>query len=476
MITRGSGEIAWTSYDLPSRIDDLSDSSYTEFRYGPDRSRIQQYQSDRGATITYAGLLFEFEDAGTDTYRHYVQAGDKVVAVVERVGTTNTKQFLHRDHQGSVVKVTNASGTVDQALAFDAWGLRRDASDWSALGSPFAGSHETERGYTGHEHLDTVGLIHMNGRVQDPVLGRFISADPFIQAPFNTQSHNRYSYVWNNPTSYIDPTGFHLFGFLPFIGPVCMGGHDGLDEVDEGGMIHTGLSPSEWEEMLRTFDQMDADRDTYASEVPIGGGGPGAPPQAAIPIGAVISTGGAVAVEAGAGGAGLGSSLYSASTAIARTVVSGPVGFVALMAMPLNGFGSESERCFDAPMTAGCLGAAVWNESGKGGDDDARTSLNVNAEAAVTPPGGPDDDDDYDGESRRRAARTAVQRGQGPRGITRLDRPDARFGSQWEAHTGGRGSPALRMDGTWKHVSGGQRPPQLPRATQEWLRDLGWQI
>ena len=104
--------------------------------------------------------------------------------------------------------MTNASGTVDQALAFDAWGLRRNASDWSALGSPFAGSHEIERGYTGHEHLDAVGLIHMNGRVQDPILGRFISADPLIQAPYQTQSHNRYSYVWNNPASMVDPSGF----------------------------------------------------------------------------------------------------------------------------------------------------------------------------------------------------------------------------------------------------------------------------
>jgi hypothetical protein len=48
----------------------------------------------------------------------------------------------------------------------------------------------------------------MNGRVQDPVLGRFISADPYIQAPFNTQSHNRYSYVWNNPATLVDPSGF----------------------------------------------------------------------------------------------------------------------------------------------------------------------------------------------------------------------------------------------------------------------------
>jgi RHS repeat-associated protein len=209
MTSRGGSTITWYSYDQPKKIN--SGTKSTEFWYGPDRARYKQELRTSGAldaVITYVGQLFEWEDAATDTYRHYVTAGSRVVAMVERVGTTNTKQFLHRDHQSSVTKITNAGGTVDQALAFDAWGLRRDATDWSALGSPFAGSHATERGYTGHEHLDTVGLIHMNGRVQDPILGRFISADPIVQAPYNTQSHNRYSYVWNNPASMIDPSGF----------------------------------------------------------------------------------------------------------------------------------------------------------------------------------------------------------------------------------------------------------------------------
>ena len=45
----------------------------------------------------------------------------------------------------------------------------------------------TNRGYTGHEHIDEMGLIHMNGRVYDPVLGRFLSADPNIQAPIGVR-------------------------------------------------------------------------------------------------------------------------------------------------------------------------------------------------------------------------------------------------------------------------------------------------
>jgi hypothetical protein len=48
----------------------------------------------------------------------------------------------------------------------------------------------------------------MNGRVQDPVLGRFLSPDPIVQAPYYSQSLNRYSYVWNNPLSFADPSGF----------------------------------------------------------------------------------------------------------------------------------------------------------------------------------------------------------------------------------------------------------------------------
>jgi RHS repeat-associated protein len=56
--------------------------------------------------------------------------------------------------------------------------------------------------------LDNLDLVHMNGRVYDPLIGRFISADPFVQEPLFSQSLNRYSYVANNPLSYVDPSGY----------------------------------------------------------------------------------------------------------------------------------------------------------------------------------------------------------------------------------------------------------------------------
>eukprot|EP01028_Stygiella_incarcerata_P008143 TRINITY_DN3477_c0_g2_i3.p1 TRINITY_DN3477_c0_g2~~TRINITY_DN3477_c0_g2_i3.p1 ORF type:complete len:413 (+),score=-19.60 TRINITY_DN3477_c0_g2_i3:103-1341(+) len=69
----------------------------------------------------------------------------------------------------------------------------------------------TKRGFTGHEHITEFNLIHMNGRVYDPVTGRFLSADPTIQAPYDTQSYNRYTYVKNNPLKYTDPSGYSWF-------------------------------------------------------------------------------------------------------------------------------------------------------------------------------------------------------------------------------------------------------------------------
>ena len=55
--------------------------------------------------------------------------------------------------------------------------------------------------------LNDFDIINMNGRLYDPVLGRFLSPDNFVQMPDNVQSYNRYSYCLNNPLKYTDPSG-----------------------------------------------------------------------------------------------------------------------------------------------------------------------------------------------------------------------------------------------------------------------------
>ena len=79
----------------------------------------------------------------------------------------------------------------------------------------------TTRGYTGHEMLDAVGVIHMNGRIYDPTLGRFLQADPVIQFPDYSQSWNRYSYVLNNPLAYTDPSGYFIFTAFAVVGLIA---------------------------------------------------------------------------------------------------------------------------------------------------------------------------------------------------------------------------------------------------------------
>jgi RHS repeat-associated protein len=103
-----------------------------------------------------------------------------------------------------------------QELSFDAWGQRRNPETWrfftGAVPQPLF-----DRGFTGHEHLYPFDLINMNGRVYDPLVSRFLSPDPYIQAPDYSQSFNRCSYVWNNPLKYTDPSGEIVFTILATI-------------------------------------------------------------------------------------------------------------------------------------------------------------------------------------------------------------------------------------------------------------------
>lgn len=119
---------------------------------------------------------------------------------------------------GSIHTVLDDAGQVVTRMHFGVFGERQNTA-WTGTLSQSGMILQnllTPRGFTGHEHADGLGIIHMNGRSYDPKLGRFLQADPFIQAPDNSQSLNRYSYALNNPLSYTDPSGFffkELFNF-----------------------------------------------------------------------------------------------------------------------------------------------------------------------------------------------------------------------------------------------------------------------
>ncbi|WP_205943772.1 RHS repeat-associated core domain-containing protein [Pedobacter aquae] len=122
--------------------------------------------------------------------------------------------FLHRDHLGSIVMITDAAGNIAEKRQFDAWGNIVKLENGN--GVPLSAFVILDRGYTGHEHLLGVGLIHMNGRLYDPKLHRFLQPDNYVQDPYNSQNFNRYGYVYNNPLSHVDPSG--ELAFLAIVG------------------------------------------------------------------------------------------------------------------------------------------------------------------------------------------------------------------------------------------------------------------
>ena len=225
--------IDWNARGLAEKVtvgdsaDAATPTARDSFRYGPDGARYfknTEWAVMSGTTTTmktsrkyYAGAYEKTVTVGGETVER-VRIGDSVVHVrTTPAGLMPTPssafEYVHRDHLGSVEAVTDASGNELVVLGYDPYGERRKP-DWTAQLTKAeietllsAHGERVSRGFTGHEHLDRTGLIHMNGRVYDPRLGRFLSPDPIVGDPTSSQSWNLYSYVGNNPLSYVDPTG-----------------------------------------------------------------------------------------------------------------------------------------------------------------------------------------------------------------------------------------------------------------------------
>jgi RHS repeat-associated protein len=125
-------------------------------------------------------------------------------------GLTVSTRYFQQDHLGSVSVITNESGTVLERLSYDAWGKRRfpNGAD-DPTGSI---TSQTAWGFTGQEMLAGMGIVHLNGRVYDPLVARMMSADPYVPDALDGQAWNPYSYVVNNPLAFTDPSGYCFLG------------------------------------------------------------------------------------------------------------------------------------------------------------------------------------------------------------------------------------------------------------------------
>ena len=111
------------------------------------------------------------------------------------------------DHLGSYTRLYTMAGDSVLIASYDPWGNRTTTKNTLKFFDERSDRGRYHRGFTGHEHLTTYGVINMNGRMYDPTVGRFLAPDNFVQMPDFSQSFNRYSYCLNNPLKYTDPSG-----------------------------------------------------------------------------------------------------------------------------------------------------------------------------------------------------------------------------------------------------------------------------
>lgn len=180
-----------------------------QFKYGVDQQRISMEIHLNGGTPNTTRYInsADMEIVGGNEVT-YIYAEGKPIAMHRK--SDDKIYYLHTDYQNSLVAISREDGVVVETRSYDAWGRPRNKENYDyILPSPFGGSNSsfTLRGYTFHEHLEMVGLINMNARCYDPVLGRMLSPDNFVQDATSTQNLNRYSYCLNNPTKYTDPDG-----------------------------------------------------------------------------------------------------------------------------------------------------------------------------------------------------------------------------------------------------------------------------
>jgi len=206
--------------------------------YGADFQRRMMVCTNQEVIQYWRYYSGDFEEMEQSNYHRrefcYIYSPEGLVAVyvTHPAEPANAKMYyLHTDRIGNIHAITSESGYPEQIrsewnslFAFflenpsnnlqmfntSAWGVRT----WAQTGEEVeAGSAMIDRGFTGHEHLYSVGLINMNGRVYDPHLGKFLSPDPYVQNPLNPLNYNRYAYCLNNPLKYTDPSG-EIFGLI----------------------------------------------------------------------------------------------------------------------------------------------------------------------------------------------------------------------------------------------------------------------
>ena len=334
--------IQYISYNSWGKLESLysirdGDVYYYSIEYGPDLQRIRSSLYKNGQPLYSKFYWDDYEEKTVDntTYLYwYVNGADGLAGIM--LGNAQNSSWSCNlaaitDHLGSIMTLWDNNDPY-YSCSYDAWGNRTIGME-SPLG--------VDRGFCGHEHIDEIGLINMNGRMYDPKLGRFLSPDPYVQSPTNPQNFNRYSYCLNNPLKYTDPDGEWFW-----IPAVVIGAYLG------GSSVNGTFNPSKWD-----YDAWQ----TYAG-IAVGGlaGYAGAAIGASVATSAVA--GGASSITASVAGGMMGGMVSGGINGAGMTAIMGgninDIMYNMTTGMLMGGFGGA---------ISGGIGAAIGDFSGVAG-------------------------------------------------------------------------------------------------------------
>ncbi len=142
------------------------------------------------------GQLSMVGDSRTNKVSEYVYLGGSLIAIRDRDVTTNvyTTKYQHTDALGTPIATTGSTGAFIEKSEYEPYGQQVNV----------VGAAKDGPGYTGHVQDAATGLVQMQQRYYDPLLGRFLSVDPVTVSSVN---FNRYWYAKNNPYKFLDPDG-----------------------------------------------------------------------------------------------------------------------------------------------------------------------------------------------------------------------------------------------------------------------------